>query len=87
MMAQTGIFDWLVENLGLAILLLGVSLIILMAIYFKLYVRIIYEGTTYRHYRKGRLVKETNKGGMVILIPFFDKLEIEESDLESSQPE
>jgi hypothetical protein len=50
--------------------------VVILAIYFKLYARIIYEGTTYKHFRKGRLMRESNKGGMVVLIPFLDKLEI-----------
>ena len=42
----------------------------------KLYARIIYVGTTYKHFRKGRLLRESDKGGTIFLIPFLDKLEI-----------
>jgi len=50
--------------------------VIILIIYIKLYVRIFYEGTLYRHYRKGRLLTENDQGGMVALIPFFDRLEV-----------
>jgi hypothetical protein len=73
---QTGIFDWLAQNVFFSVALLSVLFIVLLAIYIKLFVRIVYEGITYRHFRKGRLLKESNSGGMVVLIPFLDRIEI-----------
>ena len=73
---QTGMLDWLSQNLFIAVGIMFVLFVVILAIYFKLFVRIIYEGTTYRHYRKGRLMQESDKGGTVFLLPFFDKLEI-----------
>ncbi|MGY5881538.1 MAG: hypothetical protein RTV31_14905 [Candidatus Thorarchaeota archaeon] len=68
--------NWFAENVFLTFLFILILLVVILAIYFKLYVRIIYEGTTYKHFRKGLLLRESNKGGTVFLLPFFDKLEI-----------
>lgn len=73
---QTGIMDWLAQNTFVAVGIFFILFVVILAIYFKLYARIINEGTTYKHFRKGRLMRESDKGGMVVLIPFFDKLEI-----------
>lgn len=73
---QIGIFDWLAQNTFMAVGIFFILFVVILVIYFKLFVRIIYEGTTYRHYRKGRLMREGDKGGTIFLLPFFDKLEI-----------
>ena len=76
MLIQTGIFDWFSQNLMLTVGLFFVILVLILAFYLKLFARMVYEGTVYRHYRKGRLLRESDRGGLVILIPFIDKLEI-----------
>lgn len=73
---QSGIFNWFAQNLTLTLVILIILQVMILAIYLKLFLRIIYEGTTYRHYRKGRLLRESNRGGMILLIPFIDKFEI-----------
>lgn len=55
---------------------LGMLVVFILIIYIKLFVRFFYEGTLYRHYRRGRLLKESDKGGRVLLFPFIDKLEV-----------
>ena len=54
--------------------------VIILIIYIKLYVRYFYEGTLYRHYRRGKLIKESDQGGLVARIPFFDRLEVFEEE-------
>lgn len=73
---QTGILDWFAQNPLFAVSLFSLLLLVAFAIYIKLFVRIFYEGTPYRHYRKGRLLRESDRGGLVVLIPFLDRLEI-----------
>ena len=73
---QAGIMDWLAQNLLITVGIFFTVFVVILAIYFKLYVRIIYEGTTYKHYRKGRLMRESDKGGTIFLLPFFDNLEV-----------
>ncbi|TFG95083.1 hypothetical protein E4H12_14015 [Candidatus Thorarchaeota archaeon] len=73
---QADLMEWFSQNLLLTVGILFILQVVLLAIYAKLFVRIIQEGTTYRHYRKGRLLRESIKGGMVVLLPFLDKLEI-----------
>ena len=75
-MLQASLFDWLGSNLAFTVFALGMLNVFILMIYIKLYVRIFYEGTLYRHYRKGKLLRESDKGGMVALIPFFDRLEV-----------
>lgn len=75
-MIQTGMTGWSSQNLLLTVLVLSMFFVLILAVYIKFQVRIIYEGTRYKHYRKGVLMRESNKGGMVVLIPFLDKLEI-----------
>lgn len=50
--------------------------VIFLIIYIKLYVRVFYKGTHYKHYRLGRLVKDNTEGGTVLLIPVIDRLEV-----------
>jgi len=64
------------ENLGLFLGLFMVIVLVLIAVYVKLYVRIFTPGTHYRHYRKGRLIMEGNNGGMVVRVPFLDRIEV-----------
>ncbi|MGY5859432.1 MAG: hypothetical protein RTU63_08680 [Candidatus Thorarchaeota archaeon] len=73
---QAGISNWFAQNLFLTLVILIILQVVILAIYLKFFLRIIHEGTTYRHYRKGRLLRESNKGGMILLIPFIDKFEI-----------
>lgn len=73
---QAEILDWLTQNVFFTVVLFTILFIVILAIYIKLFVRIVNEGITYRHYRKGRLLRESNNGGMVVLIPFLDRIEI-----------
>lgn len=68
--------DWLGSNLAGMMFAISMLLVIIMVIYIKLYVRFFYEETHYRHYRLGRLLKESDQGGRVVLIPLIDRLEI-----------
>jgi hypothetical protein len=68
--------EWIGSNLAYMMFAFSMLFVIMLVIYIKLYVRIFYEGTLYRHYRKGRLLTENDQGGMVALIPFFDRLEV-----------
>jgi len=68
--------EWIGSNLAYMMFAFSMLFVIILIIYIKLYVRIFYEGTLYRHYRKGRLLTENDQGGMVALIPFFDRLEV-----------
>ena len=76
MLLQIGIFDWLGSNLAYMMFAFSMLFFIILVIYIKLFVRIFYEGTLYRHYRKGKLLTENDQGGTVVLIPFIDRLEI-----------
>jgi hypothetical protein len=67
--------DWLGSNLAGMMFAISMLLVIIMVIYIKLYVRIFYKGTLYRHYRRGRLLTENDQGGRVLLIPLIDRLE------------
>ena len=73
---QADLMEWFSQNLLLTVGMFFILQVVVLAIYAKLFVRIIQNGTTYRHYRKGRLKRESEKGGMIFLIPFLDKLEI-----------
>lgn len=53
-----------------------IILTVLLVGYIKVYAHIFPEGTHYRHYRKGRLIRQGSNGGMVIRIPFLDHVEI-----------
>ena len=77
---QIGILEWLHQNALLTFFLFFILFVIIFALYLRFYVRILYDGTRYRHYRKGRLLRESDKGGIVFLLPFFDKLEVIDSD-------
>jgi hypothetical protein len=79
-MIQASFFDWLGSNLAGVMYTLGMLFVIILVIYIKLFVRFFYEGTLYRHYRRGRLLTENDKGGRVVLIPIFDRLEVFESE-------
>jgi hypothetical protein len=68
--------DWLGSNAASMMFAFSMLFFIILVIYVKLFVRIFYEGTLYRHYRRGRLLTESNNGGMVVLIPFIDRLEV-----------
>jgi hypothetical protein len=61
----------------------GMLFFIILMIYIKLFVSVFYEGTLYRHYRRGRIIKESDKGGVVALIPFIDRLEVFDRETES----
>ena len=76
MLIQASVFDWLGSNLAFMLFALGMLQVFILMIYIKLYVRVFYEGTLYRQYRRGKLIKESDQGGLVALIPFFDRLEV-----------
>jgi hypothetical protein len=80
MLIQASVFDWLGSNLAFMVFGLGMLMVFILMIYIKFFVRIFYEGTVYRHYRKGRLLVESDQGGMVVLIPFLDRLEVFEKE-------
>jgi hypothetical protein len=79
-MLQSSALDWLATNLWFVVLLFGIINLVIVASYVKFYVRIIREGFTYRHYRKGKLLKESREGGIVALIPLLDEIEIDPFD-------
>jgi len=80
------ILDDLLNNWQLIFLSFTTLIIILMALYIKMYARIYPPGTHYRHYRKGRIIREGNNGGMVIMIPFLDSVEVVEIDTSIIDP-
>ena len=82
---QVGFVEWLSQNLYFLFLLVALQLIIVFAIYLKLFASIIPEGTTYRFFRKGRFLRESSKGGIVLRIPFIDRIEIVYPDEPSSE--
>ncbi|TFG31881.1 hypothetical protein EU528_04925 [Candidatus Thorarchaeota archaeon] len=73
---QAEIMEWFSQNLVLTVSIFIIIFIMILAIYIKLFVHLIYEGITFRHFRKGRLLRESYNGGLVVLIPFLDKLEL-----------
>jgi hypothetical protein len=79
MLIQSSFMDWLGSNLEAMVFALGMLIFIIMMIYVRLFVRRFYKGTLYRHYRRGRLLAESDQGGLVVLIPFFDRLEVFDS--------
>lgn len=83
MLIQASFMEWLGSNLAYLMFTFSMLFVIILVIYIKLFVRFFYEGTLYRHYRRGRLLTENNQGGIVYLIPLIDKLEI--FDKESSE--
>jgi hypothetical protein len=76
MLIQVSFMEWLGSNLAYLMFTFSMLFVIILVVYIKLFVRFFYEGTLYRHYRRGRLVTENNQGGMVYLIPFIDRLEV-----------
>ncbi|MDF1539383.1 MAG: SRPBCC domain-containing protein [Candidatus Thorarchaeota archaeon] len=72
---QDSIMDWFAQNAGLTIGIMMVPMILLFACYIKSYVRIYSPGVEWRHYRKGKLYN-TSDGGMVVRIPFLDRVEV-----------
>ncbi len=72
---QASILAWLGDNLAIFIALVTILMMILLGIYIKMFVSILPEGTHYRLFRKGKIIREAN-GGLVVRIPFFDVLEI-----------
>ena len=86
-MMQAQIMEWLGSNLAYMMFAFSMLIFIILVIYIKMFVRIFYEGTLYRHYRKGRLLTESDQGGMVVLIPFMDRLEVFESEDDFDEPE
>ena len=76
MLIQASFMEWLGSNLAYLMFTFSMLFVIILVIYIKLFARFFYEGTLYRHYRRGRLLTENDQGGMVYLIPFIDKLEV-----------
>jgi hypothetical protein len=76
-MAQTSFGDWLAQNLGISVLVLVLIQIIIIIIYCKMYFKIVRQGIGFRLFRNGRLIREGKNGGLVLMIPFFDRLETE----------
>ena len=80
---QSSILSWLTENPAILMVLILIIMIILLVIYCKMFVDILPDSTHYRLYRKGKLIREAN-GGIIVRIPFFDRLEIDgEGDIPS----
>jgi hypothetical protein len=75
-MIQSAFFDWLGSNLAYLMFAFGMLWVIFLMLYIKFFVRVFYEGTLYRHYRRGRIIKESDQGGMVALIPLLDRIEV-----------
>jgi hypothetical protein len=82
-MFQAGFFDWLGSSFAFVMFTFSMLFFFLLIIYIKLYVRVFYEGTHYRHYRLGKLLAESENGGRVLLVPIIDRLEV--FDEESSE--
>ena len=76
MMIQVPFMDWLGSNIAYSMFAFSMLFVIILVIYIKMYTRFIYAGTLYRHYRLNRLVRESDQGGRVLLIPFIDRLEV-----------
>jgi len=81
-MMQASVFDWLGSNLAFIVFSLGMLWVFILMIYIKFFVRFFYEGTLYRQYRRGQLIKESDHGGLVAMIPFFDRLEVFEKEFD-----
>jgi regulator of protease activity HflC (stomatin/prohibitin superfamily) len=82
MLLQVPFGDWLGSNLAFVVFSLGMLLIFILMIYIKFFVRYFYEGEFYRQYRFGKVIKESDQGGLVALIPFFDRLEVFEKEFD-----
>ncbi len=80
MMIQIPFIDWLGSNLAYTMFAFSMLFVIILTFYIKLFTRYLYEGTLYRHYRLGKLVRESAQGGRVLLIPIIDRLEIFENE-------
>jgi len=76
MMIQVPFMDWLGSNIAYVMFTFSMLFVIILVIYIKLYVRVFYKGTHYRHYRLGKLLRESNEGGTVLLIPVIDRIEV-----------
>jgi hypothetical protein len=85
MMIQIPFMDWLGSNLAYTMFAFSMLFVIILAIYIKLFTRYLYEGTLYRHYRLGRLVRESDQGGRVLLMPLIDRLEIFEKESSTTE--
>jgi regulator of protease activity HflC (stomatin/prohibitin superfamily) len=70
---QASIMDWFANNPALSIALFGIMIILLLSIYIRKYVRIFDPNIFYVHLRRGK-AKKQGEGGMVIRIPFFDRI-------------
>lgn len=87
MLIQAPFADWLGSNLAYALFALGMLVVFILMIYIKLFVRHFYKGTLYRHYRRGKLIEESDQGGLVVLIPLFDRLEVFEPEFDDYHEE
>ncbi|MFW9789491.1 MAG: hypothetical protein ACFFE2_15155 [Candidatus Thorarchaeota archaeon] len=83
-MIQASFADWLGSNLAYAMFALGMLLVFILMVYIKFFVHYFYEGTLYRQYRRGKLIKESDRGGLVTLIPLFDRLEVFDEEDENN---
>jgi len=70
---QSSIWDFFTKNLAITIALFVIMVIVLLFVYIKKYARIYEPDIYYVHLRKGVSIK-SGEGGMVIRIPFFDKV-------------
>lgn len=77
MLEQISIYDLFFENLQLSLLLIIAVVIIIEVIFVKLFVKIVRQGVHFKHFRRGRLIKESRDGGICSLIPIIDRLETE----------
>ena len=75
-MLQGGYMDWLGSSFAFIMFTFSMLFFFLLIIYIKLYVRVIYEGTQYRHYRLGKLISEGDGEIRILLVPIIDRLEI-----------
>lgn len=65
--------DWFASNLGLAVGMFGILIVLLVAFYIRKYIRIFDPNIFYVHLRMGK-PKKQGEGGMVIRIPFIDRI-------------
>ncbi|MFW9849743.1 MAG: hypothetical protein ACFFF4_11415 [Candidatus Thorarchaeota archaeon] len=74
---QWYVLDWIIQRLGLIVIVLGLLGLVLYGIYVKVFVSIIPGGAHYKHYRMGRLLQEDDGERMLLKIPLVDSIEID----------
>ena len=68
--------DWLGSSFAFIMFTFSMLFFFILIIYIKLYVRVIYEGTQYRHYRLSKLLRVGDGYVRILLVPIIDRLEV-----------